>query len=121
MSIEPTFKTHIASAVTPTPVYMNIAPAGVSGSYIVQRMISKGDREMGITATRIQLDIFGATYAAVKDLSVLVTAAIRTFDGADTFAPYRVNEMETYEQETNQHRVILDAMLNFDERPNFDS
>ena len=121
MSLEPTIRTHIKTAVGSTPVFMNIAPAGTTGSYIVQRLIGKQDAELGTSFARIQWDIYGTTYAAVKDIAVLVEGAIRTFDGGDTFAIYRGNEIETYEQETNQHRVIFDAVLRFDERPNFDS
>lgn len=121
MSVEPTIRTHIAAAITPTPIYNNRAPDGLTGSYVVQRLIGKQDAEMGISTARIQWDVYGLTYAAVKTIAILVEAAMRTFNGADTFALHRGNEIETYETETNQHRVILDAVLRFDERPNFDS
>jgi hypothetical protein len=121
VSIEPAIRTHIAAAITPTPIYANRAPDGITGDYVVQRLIGKQDGVMGTSTARIQWDIFGSTYAAVKTIAVAVEAAMRTFNGGNTFALYRGNEIETYESETNQHRVILDAVLRFDERPTFSS
>ena len=119
MSLEPTLRIHIANATTPIPVYMNRAPDGITGTFIVQRLIGKQDSQLGTSYARIQHDIFGLTYADVKNAAVAVEAAYRTFTGAGTFAVYRGNEIETYESSLNLHRVILDAVLRFEERPQF--
>lgn len=119
MTVEIEFNQHIAAAVAPVIVYMNRAHDGAVRPLIVQRLISKVDSELGTTQARIQLDIFAPTYEQAKELAVLAEGAFRTFDAADTFAVYRGNELETFDDLVGLHRVILDAMLRFEERPIF--
>ncbi len=119
MSIEPTFRTHLLGAVTGVSnrIYMNKATQGATRPYIVINLISKPTGPMGTTPARIQLDIYGDSYGAVKDVSVAVATAIRSFTGG--FANYRANEIEQYDGEANLFRVIIDVMINFDEVINF--
>lgn len=117
MSIEADLLAHIRTA-TSADVYQNRAHDGQERPYVVQRLISKVDNVLGTTQARFQLDVFADTYDSAKTVAEEIEPAARSFDGA--FVVYRSNELETFEQETGLHRVIIDMMMYFEERPLFD-
>jgi len=123
-SIESKMRQYIADETT-KPVYMNIAPPDAEPPYIVQRLITKSNRGMGVVQARLQYDIFGedpSGYAEMKQLAIDVNTAVESAqdDLDDITASYRVSEMESYDHSVNYHRTILDAMVFYDERPQFD-
>ena len=121
------FKDH-CEANTPSATggfFMNRAPARVTDSYVVQRLISKTDSEMGTMRARYQFDIYAVDpdgLGKVKVIADELTTAIRSFQTSahdDYFASYRAVEMEVYNPDVNYHRVMLDAIIYFDERKIF--
>jgi len=118
-TIESKFREHIINETSAT-VYMNRAPANATPPYIVQRLITKNDHTMGATQARVQFDVFGSDpggYGQAKALSVDLTAAIKSFP--DPAAVYRVSEMETFDDSVDYYRIIIDAMIYYDETLQF--
>lgn len=123
MTIEAQVREHIEGE-TDKPVYMNRAPSGVDPPYIVQRLITKNNHGMGATQARIQFDIFGKDpngYGQAKGISVSLNDTIFDLSESidDIAGSYRVSEMETFDDSVNYYRIIVDAMVYYDERETF--
>ena len=120
MSVEADFKTHCETG-TPSATggfFMNRAPATVTDNYVTQRLIARTDAGLGTSRFRFQFDIFAVDpngYGKVKAISEELTAAIRSFPGGDIFYTSRAMEMEMFDPDVNYYRVMLDAIVMYDE------
>ena len=119
MSIENIARIHIVNE-TGHVIYSNRAPNDAVPPYAIQRTISKTVDQMGMSVARIQWDIFGISYAQVKVIAADFNAELRTFDDTDVVSVIRGNELDTYENDLNLHRVIFDAIFRYEELPTFD-
>ena len=105
--------------------FMNRAPSTVRDCYVVQRLIAKSDSDFGTMRARYQFDVFAVDpngYGKVKQIADELTEAIRSFQADthdDNFASYRAVEMEVYDPGVNYYRIMLDAVIYFDERKIF--
>ena len=118
------FQAHIASK-TGKNVYMVRAPTNAEYPYLVQRVITKNNHGYGVTQMRIQLDIYAQDpngQGEAKTIAVDTHDAIHDAkDDIDAISgSYRVSEMETFNSETKVFQIIMDAMLYYSERAQFD-
>ena len=122
MSVELNLLTKVRTQVGHVRVYQVIAVDGAARPYVVQTLISKTEVGMGVTRYRFQLDSWADTYAQAKNQAQQITAAIRSLElgpAANVSANYRENEQDLYERETSLHRVSIDAVLFYEEKPTF--
>ncbi len=117
------------SAIISTRMFPNVAPQGTTMPYVVYRMITESDRSRGISHDRgglvarlFQLDVFGATYSAVKDLADKIrlaidttrkTAAGQTWQHASVDSQLDDWEFNLTGSETGVHRTTMDVTVWF--------
>jgi len=101
-------------------VYPGVAPDGTLPPYIVYSRVSSVpentlDPTQPIQQTRLQVDVYGATYVAAQQLAAAVTAAmlgLNTAAGPPTgVSVVQVLELDQYEGDIKYHRVIQDYSL----------
>ncbi len=119
------------SAIIGTRMYPNIAEEGADMPYVVYRMITESDRSRGISLDRgglvarlFQLDLFGATYGAVKALADKIrlaidttakTAAGQTWQHASVESQLDDWEFNLPGSESGVHRTTMDVQVWFQE------
>jgi len=105
-------------------VYALKAPQGATEPYITFRVISNNFihsvTDSGLAESRVQFDVFGATYASVKGIVVSLKTAYRNYvQGANVSASYMgssewvqatllENETDFYEDDTGKFHTSLD-------------
>ncbi len=119
------------SAIIGTRMSPNTAEQGQTMPYVVYRMIAESGRSRGISRDRgglveqlWQLDLFGATYGAVKDLADKIrlaidtttkTAAGQTWQHASVESQLDDWEFSLPGSESGVHRTTMDVMVWFQE------
>jgi hypothetical protein len=101
-----------ASSLVGGRMYPNVAPNNVQKPYLVyMRVSSKPENTLAdgvpIENTRVQIDCFDTTYAAVVALAEGVKAALR----ASEITSLLILEQDQFEPDAQLHRVILDFSL----------
>lgn len=104
-----------------TRVYPHKLPQSPTLPAVTYRIISQPPTEANteLFEARIQLDCWGGTYAASAALAVAVPKALRFYrksDGGNTvLSIYDANKGETYEDEREIWRTIIDMMAMYHE------
>ena len=93
-------------------MYPNVAPNNVQKPYLVYMRVSSQPENtladgVPIENTRVQIDCFDTTYAAVVALAESVKAALR----ASEITSLLILEQDQFEPDAQLHRVILDFSL----------
>lgn len=109
MTIQQTFYTGLQSTFSGR-LYPQVAPDTVQLPYAVYAVVSQVPQSVlkgtpGLFQTRLQLDIFGVTYASVQTLKDAARAAAATTFGD---AAVEVSSLDLYEDEVKLHRVSMD-------------
>jgi len=100
----------LISALVSTRIYPVILPQNVTLPAITYSRISGGQINSfsgysNLENPRIQIDVWGVTYASVQALAALVHTAM---DGATTFGALLESDMDFYEDDTLIYRVSMD-------------
>ena len=100
------------SGVAGGRVFPNVAPNNVQKPYVVyMRVASQPENTLAdgipVENTRLQIDCFDTTYAAVTTLAENIKAALR----ASAITSVLLLEQDQFEPDAQLHRVILDFSI----------
>ena len=100
----------LIAALVATRIYPVILPQDVTLPAISYSRVSGGqvnsfDGYSDLENPRIQIDVWGETYASVQALAALVHTVM---DGATTFGALLESDMDFYEDDTLIYRVSMD-------------
>lgn len=101
------------SAVVVARIYPLVLPQDVTLPAITYSRISGGQVNSlggysGLEAPRIQVDVWGESYAAARALAALVHTAM---DGATTFRALLESDTDFFEDDTKIYRVSSDFIV----------
>ncbi len=103
------------AAVVGSGIYPVIIPQDAAFPAITYTRISGGQQNdltgyEGTENPRMQIDVWGKTYAAVKDLAAKVRAAM---NAAITFSAIQISDQDLYEDDMKIYRVSMDFSVWF--------
>lgn len=112
------------AALVGTRVYPNPAPQNVVAPFVTYQRISAVrpsgmGSDIGIVSARFQFDVIAASYASMRSVMDQLRQSLQRFRSAVTSPPvmdtFIQNELDLYDDETDLHHGVLDAMLHYRE------
>jgi hypothetical protein len=108
LTTDPAVSAVIASRCFPVVLPQNVTLPAVSYQRISGGQENSLKGSSNLENPRIQVDVWGTTYSAVKDLAAKVMAAMRA---ASTFKALVISDQDLFEDETETYRVSIDFSI----------
>ena len=126
MTVEATLYTRLSTfaglaALVGTRIYPLILPEGVAYPAVTYQRVATPPREscmgvdVGLVRPRIQITVWGDTFAAVKAAAEQVRQALQRWSTTGVQDTFLIGENDLYDEEAAKYGAALDAEIVYEE------